>query len=89
MTHVSVHDGEVVAANMPLVVIHIEQTTEAGGTIATSSLAAIDAQRQLAQQRLALEPARIAAEQARLTATRHSAVFLYRKIHPIKDTFRS
>ena len=68
VTKVAVHDGDVVAAGAPLATVHVEQTTEAGGTTATTSLAAIDAQRRLAEQRLGLEPARVAAERARLAA---------------------
>ena len=69
VTKVDVRDGDVVAAGAPLATVHIEQATEAGGTTATTSLAAIEAQRKLAEQRLGLEPARVAAERARLAAT--------------------
>lgn len=69
VTRVAVRDGDVVAAGAPLAVVHIEEATETGGMTATTSLAAIDAQRRLAQQRLGLEPARVAAERARLQAT--------------------
>lgn len=69
VTRVAVRDGDVVAAGAPLATVHVEQATEAGGTTATTSLAAIDAQRRLAEQRLGLEPARIKAERARLGAT--------------------
>jgi len=66
---VDVRDGDVVAAGAPLATVHVEQTTESGDTTSTTSLAAIDAQRRLAQQRLELEPARVAAERRRLAAT--------------------
>jgi membrane fusion protein len=68
VTNVAVTEGDVVAAGARLATVHIEQQTEAGGTTATAGLAAIAAQRRLAEQRLALEPARTAAEQARLDA---------------------
>jgi membrane fusion protein len=68
VTSVFVSEGDVVAAGARLLTVRIEQQTEAGGTTATASLAAIDAQRRLAEQRLALEPARAAAERARLNA---------------------
>ena len=69
VTKVTVRDGDIVATGAPLAVVHIEEATEAGGTTATSSLAAIEAQRKLAEQRLGLEPARVAAERGRLAAT--------------------
>ena len=68
VTHVAVREGDMVAVGAPLATVHVEQTTETGGTTATSSLAAIDAQQRLAEQRLALEPDRVAAERARLAA---------------------
>lgn len=68
VTNVAVSEGDIVAAGARLATVHIEQQTEAGGMTATASLAAIVAQRRLAEQRLALEPARTAAERARLDA---------------------
>lgn len=68
VTNVAVSEGDIVTAGARLLTVRIEQQTEAGGTTATASLAAIDAQRRLAQQRLALEPARSAAERTRLNA---------------------
>ena len=69
VSKLDVHDGDIVAAGAPLAIVHVEEATEGGGTTATSSLAAIEAQRKLAEQRLGLEPARLAAERARLAAT--------------------
>ena len=68
VTKVDVRDGDIVVAGAPLATVHIEQATEAGGTTATTSLAAIEAQRRLAEQRLGLEPARVAAGPVRRSA---------------------
>jgi len=69
VTKVDVRDGDIVAVGATLATVHVEQATESGGTTATTSLVAIEAQRKLAEQRLGLEPARVAAERARLAAT--------------------
>ena len=69
VTKVAVHEGDIVRAGDPLVTVQVEQMTAGGAEPATASLAAIEAQRQLAEQRLALEPARTAAERTRLEAT--------------------
>lgn len=74
VTRVAVHDGDIVRAGDPLVTVQVEQMTAGGTGSASASLAAIDAQRELAQQRLALEPARAAAERTRLNATIIGAV---------------
>lgn len=68
VTNIAVSEGDIVAAGARLMTVHVEQQNEAGGMTATASLAAIEAQRRLAEQRLALEPARTAAERARLDA---------------------
>ncbi len=68
VTDLAVSEGDVVAAGDPLLTVRTEQQAQSGGMTATASLAAIDAQRRLAQQRLELEPARNAAERARLGA---------------------
>ena len=73
VTRLTVRDGDIIAVGAPLAVVHIEEATETGGTTATSSLVAIEAQRKLAEQRLGLEPARVAAERARLAATINGA----------------
>lgn len=63
-----VREGDVVAAGAPLLSVRTELQSESGATTATASLAAIDAQSQLTQQRLALEAQRVATERARLQA---------------------
>lgn len=68
VTSVAVSEGNVVVAGAHLATVHVEQQTEAGGMTATASLAAIEAQRRLAEQRLDLEPARTTAERAKLNA---------------------
>jgi len=73
ITRVAVRDGDAVSVGALLATVHIEQATEAGGTTATTSLAAIEAQRILAEQRLGLEPARVAVERDRLLATINGA----------------
>lgn len=64
----TVSDGDIVSAGDKLLTIRIEQRNESGGTTATAGLAAIDAQRRLAEQRLTLEPERARAERERLNA---------------------
>lgn len=71
---VAVHEGDVVRAGDPLVTVQIEQMTAGGAAPATASLAAIEAQRLLAEKRLALEPGRTAAERTRLEATIQGAI---------------
>lgn len=68
VTAVRVAEGDIVAAGATLATIRVEQQTELGAGAASSGIAAIDVQRQLTEQRIALEPARTAAERARLAA---------------------
>lgn len=63
-----VREGDVVAAGAPLLTVRTELQNESGATTATASLAAIDAQARLTQQRLALEGQRVGTERARLLA---------------------
>ena len=68
VTQVLVTEGAIVHAGDTLAVVHVEQSSETGDATASLSLKAIEAQRGLAQERLALEPGRVAAERARLNA---------------------
>lgn len=63
-----VREGDLVIPGQPLAEIRVEQFSRTGIATATAGIEALATQRRLAERQLALEPARVAAEQRRLNA---------------------
>jgi membrane fusion protein len=69
VTELAVKEGDLVRAGQRLASIRIEQASEAGGSAATESLAAVEAQRGLAGEQIRLAGRRAGGERARVAAT--------------------
>lgn len=86
VTDLKVRDGEQVAAGQTLFTIETEQGLASGGTLGTALLAGLDDQTRLIRDQIAAEPARVANETVRSTASiqsvraQHEAIAAQREL---------